>query len=329
MTSTRTTPSHSKLAPTKPAPTTLAGATPSRRLGIGMAIFTAFMWALLAIKLKLTLKYIDAYSIVWFRMSFAFLFLSIIKIFKAPKEFSILRAPPWTGIVASLGLGLNYLFYMKGVEYTSPSNAQILIQLAPMGLIIVGIFIFKERPRKIQVLGFSLALIGFALFYKDQFNSTNLSQKASFQEGNLWLVTGACCWIVFAALQKPLLQKYDAQQLNLLLYGVGSLMLSPFNHWASFLALPISGWLLLIACGLNTVLAYGALPIAFKNIPTSQVSVIIAANPLLTIFVMSILSYFEFTWITAEHIAGLGYFAAALVVFGVILALQSRKIKFA
>ena len=44
-----------------------------------MAILTAFMWALLAIKLKLTLKYIDSYSIVWFRMSFAFVFLLIVK----------------------------------------------------------------------------------------------------------------------------------------------------------------------------------------------------------------------------------------------------------
>ena len=298
---------------------------PSRKLGLSMAILTAFMWALLAIKLKLTLKYIDSYSIVWFRMSFAFVFLLIVKFFKAPREISILKSPPWTGIVASLGLGINYLFYMKGVELTSPSNAQILIQLAPVGLIIVGIFIFKERPRNIQIIGFCLALIGFALFYKDQFNSTTANQQASFQEGNMWLVAGACAWTLFAALQKPLLQKYDPQQLNLLLYGVGALMLSPFNHWTSFLHLPLNAWLLLIACGLNTVLAYGALPIAFKNIPTSQVSVIIAANPLLTILIMLVLSFFEVSWIAPEHIARLGFFAAALVVAGVILALQSQK----
>ncbi len=297
----------------------------SRKLGIGMALTTAFLWALLAIKLKLTLKYVDSYSIVWFRMSFAFLFLFIVKLITAPREISILKSPPWTALVASVGLGVNYLFFMKGVELTTPSNAQIMIQLAPIGLILVGIFIFKERPRKIQVAGFCLALFGFALFHKDQLNSTILSEQASFRAGNLWLVAGACGWTLFAALQKPLLRKYEPQQLNLLLYGVGALMLAPFTHWSIFLNLPISGWLLLLACGFNTVLAYGALPIAFKNIPTSQVSVIIVANPLLTILIMSILTFLNVSWIHPEHIASLGYFAAFLVVVGVILALQSRK----
>ncbi len=303
----------------------LISTTASRKLGISMALLTAFLWAILAIKLKLTLKYIDSYSIVWFRLTFAFVFLLIVKMIKAPKEISILKAPPWTGIVASLGLGINYLFYMKGVEYTSASNAQVLIQLAPIWLILVGIFVFKERPRKIQVMGFCLAFIGFGLFYKDQLNSTILSEQATFQEGNIWLVAGAAGWTLFAALQKPLLKTYDPQQLNLLLYGVASLILIPFTHWAAFLSLPPMAWLLLISLGLNTVLAYGALPIAFNNIPTSQVSVIIAANPLVTIFIMALLSSLEVSWIAPEHIAGLGYFAAAIVVVGVVLALRSRK----
>jgi drug/metabolite transporter (DMT)-like permease len=81
---------------------------------------------------------------------------------------------------------------------------------------------------------------------------------------------------------------------------------------------------LLIACGLNTVLAYGALPIAFQNLPTSQVSVIIAANPLLTILIMSFLALFRVEWIKPELITGLGYFAAGLVVAGVVLVVTAK-----
>ncbi len=300
---------------------------PSRKLGLSMALLTAFLWAVLAIKLKLALKYIDSYSIVWFRLTFAFVFLLIVKVIKAPREISILKSPPWTGIIASIALGINYLFYMKGVELTSASNAQILIQLAPIGLILVGVFIFREWPSKIQILGFCLALLGFALFYKDQLDTTISSEQSNFHEGNLWLIAGAAGWTLFAALQKPLLKRYEPQQLNLLLYGLASLILIPFSHWSSFLSLPPIAWGLLLALGLNTVVAYGALPIAFQNLPTSQVSVIIAANPLVTIFIMALLSACEVSWIAPEHIGGLGYSAAGLVVIGVVLALQSKKIK--
>ncbi len=47
----------------------------------------------------------------------------------------------------------------------------------------------------------------------------------------------------------------------------------------------------------------------------------------MTIFLMSLLSYFEVSWITPEHIASLGYFAAGLVILGVILVVSSRPNK--
>lgn len=298
--------------------------TGSRKLGLWAAFLTAFLWAILVIKLKLALEYIDELSIVWFRLSFAFLFLFIFKIFRAPQDLSILRAPPLLGICSSLGLGLNYYLYMKGVDLTSPSNAQVLIQLAPLGLILYGVFVFKETPKLIQIFGFFFALVGFALFYFDQSQVTSASGQGDLRLGNFWIILAAICWVVFAVLQKPLLKKYEAQQLNLLLYGVAALMMLPFVHWSSFLSLPLRGWLLLIACGLNTVLAYGALPIAFQNLPTSQVSVIIAANPLLTILIMSFLSVFRVEWIQPEQITSLGYFAAGVVVAGVVLVVTSK-----
>ncbi len=192
-----------------------------------MAVLTAVLWAILAIKLKLTLNYVDAYTIVWFRLSFAFTFILILKMIRAPKHLLILKRPPLLGVVSSIGLGLNYFFYMKGIELTTPSNAQVLIQLAPVGLVLVGIYIFKEIPKPIQILGFALALIGFALFYRDQLDSTLVTQQSSFKLGNLWIIIAAISWVLFAALQKPLLQKYEAQELNLLLYGVASLLIIP------------------------------------------------------------------------------------------------------
>lgn len=325
---------------------------PNRNYGIMMAVFTGSLWAILAILLKMCLNYLDSYSIAGFRLLFAFSFLFIVKAIREPQELKILKSPPLAGILAAVGLGLNYLLYMKGVELTSPSNAQVLIQLAPFALLISGFVLFKERFNKFQYAGFFVSLIGFALFYKDQLLhlslpsaqalssdaqltnqiASNLETQAQLKNlniGNSWLVVASLCWTVFAILQKKLLKNYKAQTLNLLLYAFAGLLLVPFIHWEKFMALPVIGWVLLIACGMNTILAYGALPIAFKHIPASQVSVIIATNPLLTILSMSVLASFEavlpIKGLPHESISWLGYLAAILVVTGVMIVLLTQN----
>ena len=65
-------------------------------------------------------------------------------------------------------IALNYFGYMKGIEYTTASNSQVMIQMAPTLLIIAGILVFKEIPTWKQWLGMFIAAVGFYLFNGDQ-----------------------------------------------------------------------------------------------------------------------------------------------------------------
>src|SRR3546814_13378310 len=56
-------------------------------------------------------------------------------------------------LIAGLMLIGNYVFYLLGVQYTSPANAQLLIQLAPLLLALGGIVVFRERRSEERRVG--------------------------------------------------------------------------------------------------------------------------------------------------------------------------------
>lgn len=58
--------------------------------------------------------------------------------------------------IATLFLGFNYLLFMQGLALTSPGNAEVLIQLAPLLLSLGGLVIFQEHYTVHQWLGVSM-----------------------------------------------------------------------------------------------------------------------------------------------------------------------------
>ncbi len=268
---------------------------------------------------------IDAQTIVWFRFLFAFIFMFFFYACFDRKAFQILHRPPWRALGAGIFLGLNYYAFLVGLDLTSPSNAQIMIQAAPFGLAITGIFLFKEKITNLQTLGFLFTPIGFYLFYRDQLSVSLLSKQ--FVDGNMWLIFAAVTWIIYSVWQKQLGRNFSPDRILWVVFAVNSLLFLPFAHFSSLEKMNISNWILLSSLGLSTVIAYMALAFALQYSPASQVSMIITINPLLTIFLMNRLAKNGVTWISPETIRPLGYIGAAIVVFGIALTIYRPKPK--
>jgi drug/metabolite transporter (DMT)-like permease len=294
--------------------------------GIILASITAVFWGILAIALKVAVATVDPYSIVWMRFVFAFLAMVAWFLYTDPKKLNILIRPPRLLLIGAFFLALNFLWYMQGVKFSGPENAQIIIQLGPILLAATGVMFFKERLSFRQFMGFVIAGAGLFLFYGDQYDNT-FSSKEDYIRSVYYLLFAAVSWAIYGVFQKKLVQRWPSQQLNLVIFGLPVLMFLPFADFGEFDGLSLSTWLILAFLGLNTIVAYGAFSACLKYIEANKASIIVTLNPIITFIVMAWLSWVNAKWITPEKVTWLGFAGGALVIIGAVLAIIPRKVQ--
>ena len=296
---------------------TLHQASGRWRRGLMLALVTAACWATLPVALKLTLEQVDPITLTWFRFVFA---ACVIGGWLAAggglRQFAQLKRGSWAMlVVAAFMLIGNYIFYLLGVQHTSPANAQLLIQLAPLLMALGGIYVFREPYRLGQWCGMAITALGLGLFFRDQLAGRAIPLHA-YLVGSGAVIVAAAVWAMYALIQKQLLLKLSSPAILLAIYIVASVVLLPLSHPQALPALDFRHALLLGYCALNTLVAYGAFAEALEHWQASRVSAILAITPLLTITVVASVHAFWPQVIALEHVSTLGFVGAGLVVAG-------------
>ncbi len=294
--------------------------------GIYYAIFTALLWGFLAIGLKVAVNIVPAVTVTWFRFTLAFTTMLLFYSFRQKEKLTILKRPPLFAILAGLFLGCNYVGFISGVQMTTPTIAQVFAQVGPAVLAFSSIFIFKEKMNLRQIIGLLIVITGMLVFYKDKMATVTMSGDIQmFKIGVAVLIFGALTWVLYAIFQKKVVHNFDPLQLNLIIFGVPALLLTPFADFSAFIHLSASQWLLMAYLGFNTLLAYGSLALAFKYTEANKVSVIITLNPLITFSAMIFLSYYHVSWISPETFSILTIIGALMALMGVVLTVLKGK----
>lgn len=296
------------------------------KLGLALSLVTALLWGMLPIALKLLLTEMDAFSITWFRFLAAALILGAFQARRGQlPALGTLTGKGWLLMtIAALGLAGNYLLYLVGLDYITPGAAQIVIQLAPMLLLLGGLIVFGERFDAVQWLGFGLLLSGMLLFFNRRLAEI-VSSLGDYTIGILLIIVSAIVWAAYALAQKQLLRAMASENIMLMLYLAGVLLFLPTAAPASLLELDGLGIGLLVFASLNTLFAYGAFAEALDHWEASRVSAVLAITPLLTLGFMAIISLFP-TTIAPEPLNALSVGGALLVVIGSMTsALAGRR----
>ncbi|MCU4174697.1 DMT family transporter [Carboxylicivirga sp. N1Y90] len=288
--------------------------------GVLLAGTTAILWGVLAIALKVSLKHFDAYTVVWFRFFVASIILAGYFAIKQPELLKIYKKPPWMMLLAAVLLGGNYIGYMQGVNYAGPAVTQVVIQAGPVLLGLIGFLFFKESINALRALGFGIAAIGFILFYVYQLNAA-IADKDELIKGVAWILFAACSWTGYAVVNKRLVTKWPPHQINLIVFGLPVLLFLPLVNFSQF-AMPHEPWvwLLMVALGLNTVVAYGTLSASFKYAEANRISIVITMNPIITFLLLEVLLLMDTQWFPIKEVPFMAYVGAALVLVGAILA---------
>jgi drug/metabolite transporter (DMT)-like permease len=299
------------------------------RLGLLLALATMLLWGLLPLALKVALASMDAYTITWYRFLVSTVVLGALLAYRRSlpplaRQTAIARC--LLG-VATVFLAANYISYLLGLHYTTPANAQVLIQLAPLLLALGGIGIFGERFTRVQWMGFAVLLVGLAGFFEDQLRSL-VTDAGEYYRGSLLVLLAAATWAVYGLAQKQLLSWLPSQGIMVCIYAGCALLFTPTSSPRQILQMNGVELGMLLFCALNTVTAYGTFSEALVHWEASRVGAVLALAPLATIAAAATAHAYWPDVIPAVSISRLGMCGAGLVVVGsLISSLGQRRLE--
>jgi drug/metabolite transporter (DMT)-like permease len=294
------------------------------KLGLVLALGTATMWGTLPVALHQVAPTIGPGTSTFFRFFISALLLTPYLIARGQiNNQRKLKSPKLALYILLAGLLLtgNYGFYILGLERTSAEATQVMIQLAPMLLLLAGLWIFKESLNRSQWLGFFGFALGLILFFERQISQL-LMDFGDYGLGLLFIIMSATFWTGYAILQKFLLNDFKSSETMLIFYWIGSLVFLPLSDFSSMGQLSSLQWAALLFCGLNTLIAYGCFAEAMAHLEASRVSAVIALAPLFTIAIAQLIPLGD---MPIEPLTWLSILGALLVVSGSVTTAIAKK----
>jgi drug/metabolite transporter (DMT)-like permease len=237
----------------------------------------------------------------------------------------LLSPPLWPlTLLCVTGLLTNYICYLMGLDHTTPAAAQIMIQLAPLLLLVGSVWLFREPFSAGQWLGAATVAIGLVLFFHHRLRAL-ATVEASYLLGLFLLVLAAISWACYGLAQKQLLKQVKSNDLLLLIYIAGTLCFWSGSSPGQALQLDGLGLIMLAFAALNTLIAYGSFGLAMTHWEASRVSAVITMAPLLTLLFVYLSNTLYPGFMQTEPLDWINWMGAVAVVGGSSLAALGRS----
>lgn len=186
-------------------------------------------------------------------------------------------------IAAICGVAVNMLFFIKGVELTTPIHASAIITINPVLILIMSSFILKERITSLKIIGLILAFAGalaLTLFGESDRVGDNIFL------GNTFIFINSIFYSIYIILIKQLTAKYHPFTFIKWLFLFGFIMVLPFGfgelqeiQWKTFTPYVwFSLGFVIIGATFGTYLLN---PMALSKLKASTVGIFIYLQPVI------------------------------------------------
>ncbi|HJP30965.1 MAG TPA: DMT family transporter [Candidatus Latescibacteria bacterium] len=295
-------------------------------VGLALGLFTALIWGTLPVILKILVRWLDVYTLTWFRFFVAgVLLLPLAARSRGLRELGRLRGLSLVLLGLSVvGLTGNYLTFMGGLSFVSPGTAQIVIQLSPVFMLLAGLLIFGESFSRLQWLGLMVLFAGMALFFSPRTDRL-LDEMDTQGVGVLLIVVAAVLWGLYMVTQKQLLQHLRAEVILVVIYLGGSVLILPWVNLSSLLSLPLFGALLLLVSSVMTMGSYFTFARALDHVEASRIGVLVSMTPIVVVVEMEVLEHWQPGLLAPELLPAASIAGALLVVGGSCLGALGRR----
>ncbi len=225
---------------------------------------------------------IDPLALSLFRISFAFLSFFILSLkFKEVSRIE-LKDHFKLFLCGVFGTSLNQLSFLKGLSYTSPVDASLIITIGPIITMILAAIIIKEPLSFKKVVGVGVGLLGAALILYTAQNR-EIVQTGSIK-GDLIVLISCFSYALYLVIVKPLMSKFNPVTVMKWSFFYGTITALPFcaKQALDINELPIKAVLNLgYALIFGTFIAYYLVSLSLKYLRPTTISMFNYIQPLL------------------------------------------------
>lgn len=289
--------------------------------GFIYTILATLFWVSIPITVKYCVRVMDAYTICWIRFAAGTPLLFLIAAGRGCLKCVKRQDIPLI-ILGGFGIGLDYIAYIRGIQSTTASAANVIVQFEVISLIILGRIWLGEKMNKLGIFGAVITCAGvfLALWNGESFASLTGSR---YFFGNMLILIASPLWAVYGISQKVLTDRDVPISASLsYIFAVATIVTFPaalfgFDIHGQFSS--TIGFSLFILVVFGTVGSYLLMGKGFEHLDASTAGVITSMLPVFTIIAARI-----FLSEPISLTVGLG---AVLVVTGVIITGQAEVMK--
>lgn len=202
-------------------------------------------------------------------------------------------------LFSGVAMGFNWIFLFEAYNYTTVSVATLSYYFAPIIVMIVCPFFFKEKLTKKQIICFVMSTIGMFLIV----GVTGFSSSRDFV--GVLLGLGAASLYATVILTNKYIKKVEGIHRTFFQFLAAIIVLIPYVALTSgfnFISLSTNGWINLLIIGLiHTGVTYCMYFTSLKKLSGQEASILSYIDPLVAVFVSCV---FLSETITAFQIIG-------------------------
>lgn len=173
--------------------------------------------------------YIQPFGFTLLRVGAATLLFWLYHFWKGSESINLKKDLPRLLLCAATGVATNQLFFLKGLNLTSPINAALIMTITPVLVLIASALILKERVTFLKSLGIGLGLSGAVLLILQR--NPNATDGGIL--GDFLILLNAVSYGVYLVIVKPLMRNYRASTIIKWIFLFGFFMVLPFG-WKEF-----------------------------------------------------------------------------------------------
>ena len=264
--------------------------------------------------------HIKPYGFILLRIIGATILFWILSLFTPTEKID--RKDYFKFFIASIfGIALNMLTFFKGLEFTTPIHASVIMTVVPIVVLVLSAVFLKERITHLKFIGILLGFSG-AIVLSIYGRSTQVGDNILL--GNTLVFINAVSYSIYLILIKKITDKYHPFTFIRWLFLFGLFMVIPFGYeelaevtWITFSPYIIFSVAFVILGA--TFATYLLNPLALRHLKASTVSTFLYIQPVIAGIFAIIMG--------SDTINSIKLLAALLIFTGVYLVTKKPALK--